>query len=359
MNRSDRKPLAPARVAPTAIARRTILSRAVQADLTAKTQGPLLIWGEPLIGKTTLVRNVAWSLDPRLFLVGRVPIGALAEPIAGTSRLLRILPEQVERQIMVSPSSPLADARGRQTHEVLNAFLEEAARAARTPVLIVEGIERYVGGVWPDGVRDNLAQITAALPDFGLLVTSRLPPWRLDSVLIAEPVRIHHVAPLGGLQAKMMLTEPAGELLEMEGTALRGLLAAAGGRPYLLQMLGRNCLHITQVKGDPVVTEAEADELVRTCWLAGESLFRPLIGNLRPETQKVILAIALATGPIRPAARFDAIEDVVDRLSDRLDRAGIEEELDTLRVLRLIESPHPGRYRVSPGWLADYLRAGS
>ena len=70
-----------------AVARRPILARALRADVITPEHGPIFLWGEPLIGKTTLVRQVLWSLEPDKYLVARLPSGALGR--GDESALLR------------------------------------------------------------------------------------------------------------------------------------------------------------------------------------------------------------------------------------------------------------------------------
>src|SRR5690349_5215395 len=133
---------------PRAVARRSILARALRADVVTPKLGAVLVWGEPRVGKTTLVRQVLWSLDPTSFAATRLPIGALAETLPGQCRAAHMLDAQVSVQLGAASQPPPPDAMGFAA--ALDRCLDVARRSRRTLVVALEGIDRYAGGVCPD-----------------------------------------------------------------------------------------------------------------------------------------------------------------------------------------------------------------
>jgi len=155
------------------------------------------------------------------------------------------------------------------------------------------------------------------------------------------------------------LTSPVAGRIEYGHHSIKRLLAAAGGRPYLLQIIGRNCFRLAQKNGSSVVSSDEATQVLQACWLAGERLFRPILQRLPPDGQRVLAALALGTGQMRPAASFSAVEQIAAQLGLTGGASDVEKEIAQLRVSRLISDTPTGLYYLPCGWFAMYLRAGS
>jgi hypothetical protein len=339
-------------------ARRPILARALRADVATPNLGPVLVWGEPLIGKSTLVRQVLWSLPPERFLVARLPLGATAEPLSEYSRAVRLLAEQITVQLESRGPEPDFVGSVRSLTEAVDHALAAAEATRRVLVLALEGVDRYVGGAWPDGVRRNLEAVLERVPHLGLVMTARLPPTRLEGLERVEPVRVHFVPRLEAAESERLLTHPVSGWLDYEEDALRWMLAAAGGRPYLLQIMGRNAVRVARQSDAGRVTPELAQEILTSCWLAGEHVFRPLLGNLDAATQRALAAVALATSPEHPTAELETIHQYLQAFDEGAGADTFGEELSRLRRWRLVESDERGAFWVGCGWLADYLRAG-
>ena len=339
------------------LARRPILARALRADVLTPAMGPVFVWGEPLIGKTTLVRQVLWSLEPDQHLVARVPFGALAAPVRAKTRFARIVSRQVSLQL--EPSSPWA-AKLAQCESVVDALetcLEAASTTSRSFVLAIEGVDRYVGSIWPPLVLENFQTVLSYVPNLAILLTSRLPSQRLEHLHLTEEYRVHFVPPLDKDAARHLLLRPLKDMIALETDTVERFLDETGLRPLLIQIIGRNCHHLARSRGDNRLLSRDANELIESCWLGGEALFRPLIGNLLPNCQYTLLAVALANQNQIAAASFERIYSLANRINSSFSLASLANELSTLHVLRLVDDNGANGHKLTVGWLGRYLLA--
>jgi hypothetical protein len=340
------------------MARRPVPARALRADVTAPADGCVLLWGEPKIGKTTLIRQVLWSLEPDRYLVARLPVGALAEPLPGRARGLSILTEQIAVQLEAAGAESRTIRDARNLADALDRCLRAAGRTDRRLIVALEGLDRYVGGVWPSGVRENLLALENRLSAMSLLATLRLPVPRLAEELpLVEGARIHFVPPLEARAARQLLTDLVAGETEFGHESLERLLASAGGRPFLIQIIARNSLRLAWADRITCITQSETDEIIRCCWLAGEIVFRPLLANLRPKAQQVLWALAQVTDPRRAQAPLTPIVAALDGAGRSLPPDQVVVQLDLLGIWSLVERCTDGTYRLVCGWLGDFLRA--
>ena len=341
-----------------AVARRPELARAVRADVVTPPHGPVLIWGEPLIGKTTLVRQVLWSLDPDSYLVARLPVGMLAETDGEQLNFGRVLADQVRVQLDVDSAEPALIARSEGFIDAINQCVISAENTGRILVLAVEGIDSVKNLVGCARVLENLEYLFSVQPRLALILSSRLPHWQDSIVKFPANMQIHFVPPLEIEEARFLLTHPVHGVLEYGHESLERLLDAAGGRPYLLQIIGRNCLSLLTASGGTVVSSRETQQIIGACWLAGERLFRPILGYLTPAAQRTLASVAIATTS-RPAASLETIERVASQLGYGGDRDDLFQDLGRLRVWRIVADTPSDRFYVTCGWFGTYLRAGS
>jgi hypothetical protein len=343
----------PERAHHVALARRPILARAVRADVITPTYGPVLLWGEPRIGKTTLVRQILWSLEPERYLVARLPAGVLAEAPPAIERFAVMLADQIGVQLPPGVRLPPAVVSGAGLPAAIDACASLAQAHDRLFVLAIEGLDRFAWDELPGTARENLAHICAHLPDISLLFTSRLPLWRLEGVPMPQDVRVHFVPPLDTEEARRLLTAPVRAQFEFAAGGLTRLLDAAGGRPLLLQIIGRNCQRVLAANGASRVGDEEAAEVMRSCWLAGEHIFKPLLGCQEEGAQQVLAALAGA-----PAATASSVFAQARDDGYLEDIEALEYELGRLKVWRLVQWPASDMVQLTSAWLGTYLRAG-
>ncbi|MCA9562257.1 MAG: ATP-binding protein [Myxococcales bacterium] len=352
--------LIPGPRAGAALARRPILARALRSDITTPQHGAVFVWGEPLIGKTTLVRHVLWSLEPDRFLVARIPIGVLAEDVTGRRRFASLLGDQVRRQVPAERKEVTGILESKSFPEAIEYCLATAIRTDRQLVLAVEGMERFelsAQPVWPKDVKANLKHLLNMVPSLGLLLTSRAPVGRLEHTPLASEMRTHFVPPLDDDVADRFLGSHLRNVT-IDDDAMMLFNAAAGGRPYLLQIIGRNCERL----GSSGVSEIglnEAGEILHACWAASEHLFRPLLASLDDLDQVLLAAVAYATAAIdTPAASLESVHREARRLGFEGELELLLMRLGMLRVRRLIENTESNAFYHCSSWFADYLRAG-
>jgi len=340
-----------------AVARRPIMSRAVRADAITPAHGPVFVWGEPLIGKTTLVRQVLWSLEPDQFVVCRIPAGALAEDDEHHGRCGAIVADQIGVQLAGATVLPEALTEAQTASAAIAAACDFAAQSGRQMVLAIEGVERFQELGFPRGARENLTQLLALSPAISIVLTSRLPLWRLDNVDLPQEMRVHFVPPLDPGDAKRLLTAPVRGRYEY-GTESLKLLTAAGGRPFLLQIIGRNCQRVLEASGGGCITLHEAGQILRGCWPAGDRVFRPILGAQRAAGQRALAALAAVTEET-PSAPLEAVVPKARALGFGGTPEELEYELGRLRVWRLVGTTPANEWFLTIGWLAQYLRAGA
>ena len=341
------------------LARRPILARAVRADVITPPHGPVFLWGEPMIGKTTLIREVLWSLEPDKFLIARLPTGLLAEDITGRESFARVLADQM----MVQLESGEADARqiskARSFVDAINTCIVTDEREGRLFVLALEGLDGLPNGPGRVRVLENLEYLFAIHPRVALVLSSRLPQWALRAIRLPGSMQVHFVPPLENDDARNLLTAPVAGRFEYGHESLSRFLAAAGGRPFLLQIMGRNCKMLLDESGGTVVSQREAEQILSACWVAGERLFRPLTGCLEPSVQRALAAVALATTDAQPVAPLSHIASVAAQLGFVGDDKDLFQELGKLRVWRIVADAGSDTYYLTCGWFARYLRAGA
>ena len=348
----------PQRAGQMALARRPVLARAVRADVVTPPHGPVLVWGEPLIGKTTLIRQVLWSLEPDQFLVVRLPVGLLAELEGQQLHFGRVLADQARAQLDVDSPEPTRIAKSETFVDAINQCIISAESTGRMLVLAVEGLDAVKTLASRERVLQNLDYMFSIHPRLALILSSRLPHWQDSTVSFPPNMQIHFVPPLETEEARFLLTHPVQGQIEYGHESLLRLLAAAGGRPYLLQIIGRNCLSLLSSSGSTVVSSSETRQIVGSCWLAGERLFRPIMGYLTPAAQRTLTSVAVATAA-QPAASLEAIEGVASQLGYRGDRDDLFQDLGRLRVWRIIADTPSDSFYVTCGWFGTYLRAGA
>ena len=56
---------------------------------------------------------------------------------------------------------------------------------------------------------------------------------------------------------------------------------------------------------------------------------------------------------------LDALQDWVDRLKGEMERPSLERVIGNMNLWNLIERIRHDEYRLTVGWLGDYLRAGT
>ena len=339
-------------------ARRPVLARAVRADVVTPPHGPVLIWGEPFIGKTTLVRQVLWSLEPDQYLVARLPVGLLAETEGQRLQFGRVLADQARVQLDVDSTEPARIAKSETFVDAINQCIVSAENTGRMLVLAVEGLDAVKTLKSKERVLQNLDYLFSIQPRLALVLSSRLPHWQDSAVTFPPNMQIHFVPPLETEEARHLLTYPVQGLIEYGHESLQRLLAAAGGRPFLLQIIGRNCLSLLSSSGSTVVSSGETRQIIGSCWLAGERLFRPIMGYLTPAAQRTLTSVAVATAS-RPAASLEAIEQIAAQLGYKGERDDLFQDLGHLRVWRLVADTPSDNFYVTCGWFGTYLRAGT
>lgn len=351
----------PRRASQMAIARRPILARAIRADIVTSPYGPVFVWGEPLIGKTTVIRQVLWSLEPDSYIVTRLTLGSLVQSdgSADAPGFRRILADQINVQLQDESDSPKLILAARSLVDAINECIKAAETTGRLLVLAVEGLESLDRHPERERLAESLEYLFAIHPRLALILSSRQAHWQTSGVEFPPQLQIHYVPPLEQEEASFFLTSPVRGTIEYGHHSIKRLLAAAGGRPYLLQIIGRNCVRLAQKNGSSVVSADEATQVLQACWLAGERLFRPILQRLPPDGQRVLAALALGTGQMRPAAPFSTVEQIAAQLGMTGGASEVEKEIAQLRVSRLISDTPTGLYYLPCGWFAMYLRAGS
>src|SRR4051794_14539206 len=319
-----------------------------------KREGPAaaLLVGEPGIGKTRLLAELAGQADARghIVLTGSaseleadlpfwVFVDALDEFVAGLEpRRLSSLDGQVRAELeLVLPSMPrqeapagpaLQDERYR-THRAVRALLE--CIAAKAPlVLVLDDVH------WADPASiDLLAALLRTPPSAAVLLALAARPRQLPERLAGALERARRAGRLTRVELGALGREEAGELL---GDAVKGSLAdtlygLSGGNPFYLEQLARSAGRTGEsatVPGSGTMGGVEVPPAVAAS-VTGE------LALLSPGSRRLLDGAAVAGDPFEPdlAAVAAALRQTV-----------AAEGLDDLLALGLIRSTEvPRRFR--------------
>ena len=237
-------------------------SEAIDRALTDLCDGPpspLLIEGEPGIGKTRLLAELAQRADARgcTVLTGSaseleqdlpfwVFVDALDEYVAGVDpQLVASLPVEVRSELahvmpsladLASGGAPVVQDERYRAHRAVRELLERLA-VRGTLVLVLDDVH------WADAASVEL--LTALLrspPDAAVLVVLAARPRRRPERLVLALERADRHGEITHVELGRLARDAAGELLgEAVGRARAdALYEEAGGNPFYLQQLARS-----------------------------------------------------------------------------------------------------------------------
>ena len=337
-------------------------------DLRRGSTASLLIEGEPGIGKTRLLAELAQRADAGgcTVLDGSaselerdlpfwVFVDALDEYVAGLDpRVVASLSEDVRSELaQVLPS--LADLAGAtapvlqderyRVHRAMRELLERLA--ARQPlVLALDDVH------WADPASvELLAALLRSPPGAAVLLAMGARPRQVSDRLQTALERADRPGALARVQLAGLSRAPAGELLGGDVGRERAdrLYAEAGGNPFYLQQLARTGGSAQQAHAGAALEQAGVPAAVIA------SLTEEL-GLLPVETQRVLRGAAVSGDPFEPdlaTAAAGVDEGTAIEAFDELLAAGLVHPTDVPRRFRF---RHPlvrrAVYESAPGgWL--------
>jgi len=356
-----------------------LVGRAAELDAIDRALGelcdgrtvPLAIQGEPGIGKTRLLAELAQRADARgcIVLGGSaselerdlpfwVFVDALDEYVAGLDpRLVASLRDEVRSElahVLPSLSDPMSgggavaqDERYR-AHRAVRELVERLA-ASKPLVLALDDVH------WADAASVEL--LTALLrspPDAAVLVVMAVRPRQTPDRLAAALVRADRHDGLTRIELGGLPRKHAGDLLgDGVGRARADeIYEEAGGNPFYLQQLARSDGASAAGRSPPAgaALEAVGAPAAVIASLAEE------LGLLSDDTRRVLRGAAVAGDPFEPelaAAAADADDATAMAAFDELLELGLVRPTDVPRRFRF---RHPlvrrAVYESAPGgWL--------
>ena len=349
-------------------------SEAIDRALTDLRDGPpspLLIQGEPGIGKTRLLAELAQRADARgcTVLTGSaselerdlpfwVFVDALDEYVAGLDpQLIASLREEVRSELahvmpslsdLASGGAPVVQDERYRAHRAVRELLERLA-VRRPLVLALDDVH------WADAASVEL--LTALLrspPDAAVLIVMAARPRRRPERLVMALERADRHGGLRHIELGRLAREAAGELLG-EGVGREradALYEEAGGNPFYLQQLARSQgtgAHARAPLGGGALESVGVPAAVIA------SLTEEL-GLLGEDTRRVLRGAAVAGDPFESdlaAAAAGADEATAMEALDELLELGLARATDVPRRFRF---RHPlvrrAVYESAPGgWL--------
>ena len=332
---------------------------------------PLVMQGEPGIGKTRLLAELARRADARgcTVLGGSaselerdlpfwVFVDALDEYVAGLDpQLLASLGEEVRSELahvmpslsdLASGDAPVVQDERYRAHRAVRELLERLA-VRRPLVLALDDVH------WADAASvDLLTALLRSPPDAAVLVVMAARPRQGPERLVAALERADRHGGLRRIEVGALARDAAGELLG-EGVGREradALYEEAGGNPFYLQQLVRTYAS-GATAGSP--EDGGALEAVGVPAAVIASLTEEL-GLLSPETRRVLRGAAVAGDPFESdlaAAAAGAGEAAAMEALDVLLELGLARATDVPRRFRF---RHPlvrrAVYESAPGgWL--------
>ncbi|HET8949749.1 MAG TPA: AAA family ATPase [Solirubrobacteraceae bacterium] len=344
------------------------IDRAI-GELCEGSSTPLVIQGEPGIGKTRLLAELAGRADARgcIVLGGSaselerdlpfwVFVDALDEYVAGLDpHLVGSLPEEVRSELAhVMPSlsefasggAPMVQDERYRAHRAVRELLERLA-AGRPLVLLLDDVH------WADAASvDLLAALLRSPPDAAVLVVMASRPRQRPERLVTALERADRNGGLAQLELGGLARDAAGALLGDGVGRERAdvLYEEAGGNPFYLQQLARS--HGAPARPVPGQGDLEAIGVPG----AVVASINEELAVLPADTRRVLRGAAVAGDPFEPdlaAAAAGADDATAMEALDVLLELGLARTTDVPRRFRF---RHPlvrrAVYESAPGgWL--------
>jgi DNA-binding CsgD family transcriptional regulator len=326
-----------------------VIDRAV-GELRSGRTAPLLIQGEPGIGKTRLLAELRQRADARgcTVLDGSaselerdlpfwVFVDALDEYVAGLDpRLVAALPEDVRSELaqvlpclseLATTGAPVLQDERYRVHRAMRELLERLA-ATRPLVLALDDVH------WADAASvDLLIALLRSPPGAAVLLVLAARQRQLANRLRAALERADRQGGLVRLELAGLSREAAGELLGKAARPERAdqLYEETGGNPFYLQQLSRSFDGATDGPRAGAALEAAGVPAAVIASLTAELALLP------DATQRVLRGAAVAGDPFEPDLATAAAG---------VDEAAAMEAFDELLALGLVRPTDvPRRFR--------------
>ena len=319
--------------------------------LASRGASPILVTGEPGIGKSRLLAEVLARADRRGFVVlsgsaseleADLPfwifVDALEEYVAGLdSRRLASLDPDVRAELgLVFPT--LSDRRGAhdgarlderyRTHRAVRELLE-ALTATKPLVLLLDDLH------WADPASlDLLAALLRRPPTASVLLVMAVRPNQMAERLVAAANRADRDGVLMRLDLRPLRREEAAELLgTQDGAAIETLYHLSGGNPFYLEQLARSPKHGSgRAPAAASVTMAGIDVPPMVAGSVSEEL-----RLLKPDARRILEGASIAGDPFEPelaGAAAGADQTVALAGLDELLEVGLIRQTDVPRRFR-------------------------
>jgi ATP/maltotriose-dependent transcriptional regulator MalT len=314
--------------------------------------GALAIVGEPGIGKTRLLSELAERADARNYLVlagsgseldRDVPfwvfVDALDEYVRGLdSRLLAPLGDDVLAELAsvlpglagVASGAPALTHERYRSHRAVRVLLERLA-ANQPLVLVLDDLHWADAGSW-----ELLLALLRRPPAAAVLIAFALRPHLVPERVGHGLERAQRNGTLTRLELQALAFDEARELLEGSDAAINALYAESGGNPFYLEQLarslGRSGSTATGRGGEQLLAGAEVPAAV-VATLTEE------IAGLSNEAQLVLRAAAVAGDPFEPELAAAAVP-----MDEEVVLASLDELLAS-DLVRATEVPRRFRFR--------------
>ena len=300
------------------------IDRAI-SELCEGRSTPLAVQGEPGIGKTRLLAELAKRADARgcIVLGGSaselerdlpfwVFVDALDEYVAGLDpQVVGSLPEEVRSEIAyVMPSlsefatgdAPMVQDERYRAHRAIRELLERLA-VGRPLVLMLDDVH------WADAASvELLSALLRSPPDAAVLVVIASRPRQRPERLVTALERTDRLGGLTQLQLGGLARDAAGALLGDDVGRERAdvLYEEAGGNPFYLQQLARS--HSAPARSVPGRGDLEAIGVP----VAVIASINEELGLLSADTRRVLRGAAVAGDPFESdlAAAAADVDDV-------------------------------------------------
>jgi ATP/maltotriose-dependent transcriptional regulator MalT len=322
------------------------------AELDRGEPAALALVGEPGIGKTRMLTELASRADERGYLVlsgsgseleGDVPfwvfVDALDEYLRGLDpALLGSLDDEVRAELaQVFPAIPAHGSAGTglqneryRTHRAVRALLEGLA-GTKPLVLVLDDFH------WADsGSAELLGALLHRPPAAPVLVALAMRPRLVPERLSVALERAHRAGTLTRVELEALSSEEARELFDGDGANAAALYEESGGNPFYLEQLVRGLrregpstsspsetITLAEVQVPPTVVAALAQEL----------------GALTEGARLVIQGASVAGDPFEPELAAAAAATSETGAMDALD------ELLAVDLVRPTDVPRRFRFR--------------
>lgn len=254
--------------------RRKALLAQVQQAWTMGNLQPLLVYGQSLVGKTSLVRSAQQEMESTLETVF-VNLRRLS-PKASSTQLLQAIASEVADLLATPPPAP--DAWQQDEHFVFQSFISQACRVAEPQglVIILDEFDHIETIMRTPNRRDHILRflwdLGQAEAQLGFVFITKNTPQELYTQYnnpFSGGLAPVHVGRLSPEETESLLRKPSPEFLPyILEEAVNSIEDLTKGHPYLVQITGYSLVEqynqamVAKQPRDPLFDEKDVYEIL-------------------------------------------------------------------------------------------------